>query len=67
MRRRRRLPPDTRPKWNDPLTYTIMFGERYAFADIKRDAEYAMGDYDELPRELRDQEKADDDEHYFPI
>ncbi len=57
MRRRRKLPPDTRPKWNDPLLEIHVYDEIVSVYDWKRESELTMEDYDSLSREERDQEK----------
>lgn len=53
MRRRKRLPPDTRPKWDDP-NLSGPFG--WELADLKFICEVQMEGFDKLSRPLRDAE-----------
>jgi hypothetical protein len=58
MKRRRRLPPDTRPKWNDPgldiAKIIFISGRWYTAQELHDWCKRIYEPYDSLPREKRD-------------
>lgn len=54
MPRRRRLPPDTRPKWDDPNLPGYLGWDS---ASLEADCQRRLEQYDRKPRDIRDRWK----------